>query len=115
MQKFFKWLLRFVLKLVLAALGLVFAVSMLLAALVMLMFGLAKWAVTGKKPAPFAAFSQFRQFRKFGQFGQFGSGQFKPYSSASASRPAPESQIVDVVVREVKPAANDLSNDKSSP
>ena len=96
MQNFFSQILNFVFKLVLAAFGLVFAACFLLAAIIMLLFGFAKWAVTGKKPAPFAAFTQFRQFS------QGRSASFNPFSSRPDVKTAPQGDVVDVEVREVQ-------------
>ena len=96
MQNFFSRLLNFVFKLVLAAFGLVFAACFLLAAVAMLLFGFGKWALTGKKPAPFAAFTQFRQFRQ-------GQGtSFNPFSSRPVAKNAPQGDVVDVEVCEVR-------------
>ena len=105
MQNFIGGFIRFIFKLVLAALGLVFAVSLLFAALVMLLLGLVKWAVTGKKPGPVVAFSQFRQFR---------SGQFKPFAQSGA-RPQPQGDVVDVEVRDVTPNQSDVNDGKLLP
>ena len=91
MQNFISRFLRFVLKLVLAAFGLVFAVSLLAAALVVLVLGLLKSLVTGKKPAPFVAFSQFKQFKKDATGGW-------PF----ATQAAPQGDVVDVEMREIK-------------
>ena len=106
MQNFIRSFVRFIFKLVLAAFGLVFAVSLLFAALVMLLVGLVKWAVTGKKPGPVVAFSQFRQFR---------SGQFKPFSAQSDARHQPHGDVVDVEVREVMPKKSDANDGKLLP
>ena len=91
MQKLLSTVLRFIFKAVLAVFGLVFAFSLLAVALVMLLVGLLRWAVTGKKPAPVVAFSQFKQFR---------SAQFKPFSKEPDARPG---DVVDVEVRDVTP------------
>ena len=91
MQNFIARLFRFIIKLVLAAFGLVFAVSLLAAALVVLVLGLLKSLITGKKPAPFVAFSQFRQFKK----GASGGWPF-------ATQSAPQGDVVDVEMREIK-------------
>ena len=96
MQNFISGLIRFIIKFVLAALGLVFAVSLLFAALVVMVLSLLKSLITWKKPAPFVAFSQFRQFKRDTR----GGGPF-------ASKPMPHSDVVDVEVREVKDPAND--------
>lgn len=93
MQNLIGRFIRFIIKLVLAAFGLVFAVSLLVAALVLMVLSLLKSLVTGKKPAPFVAFSQFRQFKSR-------AGSAWPY----ASTPKPQGDVVDVEVREVKEA-----------
>ena len=103
MQSFISQVLRFIFKVVLVVVGLIFAASLLVAALVMLLVGLVRWAVTGKKPAPVVAFSQFRQFR---------SGQFKRFSKQAAARP---SDVVDVEVREVAPQKGAIHDGKSPP
>ncbi len=96
MQHFISGLFRFIIKLILAAFGLVFAVSLLLAALVAVVLSLLKSLITWKKPAPFVVYSQFKQFRQGGRGGW-------PF----ASQPVPQSDVVDVEVREVKDTAND--------
>ncbi len=87
----------FFIKLVLAAFGLLFALCLLFAALGMLVVGLVKWALTGKKPAPVVAFQQFRQFR---------AGQFTPFSMQAKSRSSEagvrDGVVVDVEAREVQ-------------
>ena len=96
MQNFISGLIRFIIKLILAAFGLLFAVSLLLAALVMMVLSLLKSLITWKKPAPFVAFTQFRQFKRNTRGGW-----------PSASKPMPQGDVVDVEVREVKEPDND--------
>ena len=96
MQNLIGRFIRFIIKLVLAAFGLVFAVSLLFAALVVMALSLLKSLITWKKPAPFVAFSQFRQFKRDTRGGW-----------PSASKPMPQGDVVDVEVREVKEPAND--------
>ena len=96
MQNFFSRLLRFIIKLVLAAFGLVFALSLLAAALVVVVLSLLKSLVTGKKPAPFVAFSQFKQFKKSAR----GGWSFAPQA-------APQGDVVDVEMREIKEPLDD--------
>ena len=103
MEIFLSRVLRFVFKLLLAALGLVFAIGLLAAALVMLLVGLIRWGVTGKKPGPVVAFSQFRQFR---------AGQLKPFSNRPADR---SDDVVDVQVREVMPQKTGANDGKFLP
>ena len=96
MQNFISGIIRFIIKLVLAAFGLVFAVSLLLAALVAVVFSLLKSLITWQKPAPFVVYSQFKQFRQ----GARGGWPF-------AEKPVPQSDVVDVEVREVKDPVTD--------
>lgn len=91
MQNFISAIIRFIIKLILAAFGLVFAASLLLAALVAVVFSLLKSLITWQKPAPFVIYSQFKQFRQ----GARGGWPF-------AEKPKPPGDVVDVEVREVK-------------
>ena len=115
MQNIFSQIFNFVFKLLLAAVGLVFAASFLLVAAAMLLFGFGKWALTGKKPTPFAAFTQFRQFR------QRPKGPLNPFSSRSSRSVPPDvsqAEVVDVEMREIRvspPARNDPADLKSQP
>ena len=96
MQNLVSGIIRFIIKLILAAFGLVFAVSLLLAALVAVVFSLLKSLITWQKPAPFVVYSQFKQFRQ----GARGGWPF-------AEKPAPQSDVVDVEVREIKDPLTD--------
>ncbi len=91
MQNLISAIIRFIIKLILAAFGLVFATSLLLAALVAVVFSLLKSLITWQKPAPFVVYSQFRQFR-----------QGAPSGWPFAEKPVPQSDVVDVEVREIK-------------
>ena len=95
MQNFIGPFFRFTIKLVLAAFGLIFAVSLLAAALVAVLLSLLKSLVTGKKPAPFVAFAQFKQFK------QHTSGA-RPFADKFASQPIHQGDVVDVDMREIK-------------
>ena len=64
MQNFIHQLVRFAIKLILTVLGLVFAISLLGAALIVVLLSLLKSVLTGKKPAPVVV---FRNFQKFGE------------------------------------------------
>ena len=97
MQNFIGRLFRFIIKLVLAAFGLVFAVSLLAAALVVVVLGLLKSVITGKKPAPVMVFGKFKKFSP----GEMWPATFKQHDSA---RPG---EVVDVEMREVKMSQND--------
>ena len=91
MQNFIGTLFRFIIKLVLAAFGLIFAISFLFVALIVMVLSLLKSLVTWTKPTPFVIFSQYRQFKKNTKGGW-----------PSASKPAAQRDVVDVEVREVK-------------
>jgi hypothetical protein len=83
--------LRFVLKLVLAAFGLLFAVSLIAAALIVVMIQLVKALVTGKRPAPAMVFGRLQRFSPEGLWPGTSS---KPESKTG--------DVVDVEVREVR-------------
>ena len=102
MQNFISRLIRLTLKLVLAALGLVFAISLLAAALLVIAVSLLKSLVTGKKPAPLMVFSRFRQYAPGGVW-------------PGAAKAPNTSEVVDVEVREVQPSHQQLKNDRRQP
>ena len=102
MQNFINRLIRLTVKVVLAAFGLVFAVSLLLAALLVVSFSLLMSLFTGKKPAPLMMFSRFRQYAP---------GGIWP-GTARAQNP---SDVVDVEVREVQPDDQPVKSDRTSP
>jgi hypothetical protein len=91
MQNLISGMVRFIIKLILAAFGLLFAITLLLVALVAVVFSLLKSLITWQKPAPFVVYSQFKQFRQGARSGW-------PF----ADKPAPQRDVVDVEVREVK-------------
>ena len=94
MQNFISGLFRFIIKLVLAAFGLVFAISLLLLALIVVVLSLLKALITGKKPAPVAVFGKFQKFAPGGVW-------------PSNTRKAPQADVVDVEMREVKEPSSD--------
>ena len=96
MQNIINGLGRFTLKLALSLFGLVFAASLLLAAMVAVLFSLLKSLITWQKPAPFVIYSQFKQFRQSARNGW-----------PNTSKPMPTNDVVDVEVREVKDPADD--------
>jgi hypothetical protein len=100
MQNFIGRLFRFIIKLILAAFGLVFAVSLLAIALVALLLSLLKSLMTGKKPAPFVAFSQFRRFKQDARGGW-------PFADKFSTQAAPKGDVVDVEMREIKDPQGD--------
>lgn len=96
MTNFVSGFFRFVLKLILAALGLVFVVSLLAAALIVLAFSLLKSLITGKKTAPAMVFGRFQKFSPDGMW---------PSAARREGRdgkPGAASDVVDVEVREIK-------------
>ena len=102
MQNFISRLVRFVIKLILAAFGLVFAISLLLAALIVVVLSLLKSLVTGKKPAPVMVFSRFQKFAPGGMW----------HSAAKAQNTV---DVVDVEVREVQTKDQPPKRDQSLP
>ena len=96
MQNIINGLIRFTIKLFLAAFGLVFATCFVLAAIVAVVFSLLKSLVTWQKPAPFVIYSQFKQYRQ-------GVRKGWPHSG----KPMPTNDVVDVEVREVTDPAAD--------
>ena len=94
MQNFISGFFRFVIKLVLAAFGLVFAIGLLTLALTVVLLSLLKSIITGKKPAPVAVFGRFQKFAPGGMW---------PGNTAAE----PKADVVDVEVREVKEPADE--------
>lgn len=87
-------ILRFFLKLALGLFAAIFAISLLLAALIVVALSLLKSLVTGRKPAPAVVFGRFQRFSPQGMW---------PGGAArdeGAARPAGD--VVDVEVREVR-------------
>jgi hypothetical protein len=82
-------------KLILAAFGLVFAVSLIVAATVVVVFSLLKSLLTGKKPQKSVVFGRFQSFSEKNPLRQSGSNG---PNGLSASRSA---DVVDVEAREV--------------
>lgn len=101
-------LVRFVLKLVLTAFGLVFAVCLLAAALLVLVLSLLKSLITGKKPASAVLFTRFQ---KFSSTGMWRSGADRN-AGAKASTAG---DVVDVEVREIREITGDGKGDKRLP
>ncbi|MES2399851.1 MAG: hypothetical protein V4573_07690 [Pseudomonadota bacterium] len=92
MSSFISQFLRFVLKLVLAAFGIVFALSLLAAALIFMVWRQVIGLITGKKPQPLTAFGKFQRF----------SAQDMWAASAVGSQAGKHGDVVDVEVREVR-------------
>lgn len=91
---------RFILKLVLGLFAAVFAVSLLVAALIVFALSLLKSLITGRKPAPAMVFGRFQRFSQQGMW----QGRPAPQTSPKAD----SGQVVDVEVREIP-------NDKRQP
>lgn len=94
MADFVSSLLRFVLKLALGLMASVLAVSVLVAALLVLAFSLLKALITGRKPAPARVFSRFRGYAPHAMW----PGKAKPAG-----------EVVDVEVRELREVPDDAS------
>jgi hypothetical protein len=87
-------ILRFFLKLVLGLFAAVFAVSLLVAALIVVALSLLKSLVTGRKPAPAMVFGRFQRYSPQGMW---------PGGSDQGNRASPGAgDVVDVEVREVR-------------
>lgn len=86
-------ILRFFLKLVLGLFAAVFAVSLLVAALIVVALNLLKSLITGRKPAPAVVFGRFQRYSPQGMW-PGGAGR----DAGNAPRP---SDVVDVEAREV--------------
>ena len=84
-------ILRFFLKLVLGVLAAVFALSLLAAALIMVLLSILKSLITGRKPAPAVVFGRFQRYSPQGMW---------PGQGNAANQRA--SDVVDVEVREVR-------------
>ncbi len=94
MQDFISGVFRFIIRLVLAAFGLLLAVSLLLLALIVVVLSLLKAFITGKKPAPAMVFGKFQKFAPGGVW-------------PGTTRQPPAADVVDVEVREVKDPVED--------
>ncbi len=92
MSSFINQFLRFVLKLVLATFGIVFALSLLAAALIFMVWRKVVGLITGKKPPPLMAFGKGRSF----------SPQDMWAASAGGAQAGNQGDVVDVEVREVR-------------
>jgi hypothetical protein len=93
--------LRFVLKLVFGLIAAVFALSLLLAALIYVAFSLLASVITGRPSTPAMVFGQFRRFQRFspqGPQGMWSGGPAREASPVGTSK----GEVVDVEVREVR-------------
>lgn len=92
MPSFISRVLRFVLRLALWIFAAVFALSLLAASLVLLVLGLLKALITGKKSQPMV----------FGRFQKFSPDDFWPGAGAQRPSASREADVVDVEVREIR-------------
>lgn len=91
---------RTVLKLVLIAAAAVFALSLILVALVSLLWVLLKALLTGRKPAFVTTFQRFNQARQ--QFKRGGFGAAASSAAGGFGHTAPVADVVDVQAHEVR-------------
>ena len=94
MQNIIGSFIRLIIKLVFAAFALVFVVSLLLVALIVVALSLLKAVITGKRPAPSMVFGKFQKFAPGGMW-------------PGNTRHKPKADVVDVEVREVKEPNSD--------
>ena len=90
---------RFVLKLVLGLFAAIFAFSLLVATLVVLILGLLKSWATGRKPASVMLFEHWQQFRK--------QRMWPSRKTTARSSSSQAGQLVDVEMREIHEIRND--------
>ena len=87
-------ILRFFLKLVLGVFAAVFALSLLAAALIVVVLSVLKSLITGRKPAPAVVFGRFQRYSPQGMW------PGGPAQSNATNQRAGD--VVDVEVREVR-------------
>lgn len=85
-------ILRFVLRIAFGVMAAIFAISLLAAALIVVLISVLKSLVTGRKPAPSVVFGNFQRFSPQGMW------------PGATSRPDArnDADVVDVEVREVR-------------
>ena len=93
MHDFVSQCLRFFLKLLLGIFALLFAVSLIAAAVIALVWTLLKALITGKKPSPSMVFGRFQRFSPPG------TEKMWPGATAPKAKPA---EVVDVEAREIR-------------
>lgn len=99
LSDFFQGVIRSAVKLLLVLAATVFLVSVLLAAIIV-MLGVSIWSlVTGRKPEPAKIFTQFRQ----------SSARFTPSGGWPGQRGRPDVEVVDVQAHEVSDNADGKS------
>jgi hypothetical protein len=107
LNPFFSLIVGFVLKLFLAMMAAVFAISLLGAGLVYLAFASVRFLLTGRKPAFAVVFSQMRQYRQSAADGvwpapgRHRSGHMAGHAPGRAPQRPAAHDVVDVEVREI--------------
>jgi hypothetical protein len=94
MSNIMSQIFRFILKLVLGLSAAIFAFSLLVATLVVLVLGLLKSWVTGRKPAAVMLFEHVQQFRS--------QRMWSGHKNHSSSRGGQAGHVVDVEMREIR-------------
>ena len=92
MPSFVSQIFRFFLKLALGLFAAIFAVSLLVAALIVVALSLLKSLLTGRKPSPSMVFGRFQRFSPQGMW---------PGSARDSAAP-PAHDVVDVEAREIR-------------
>lgn len=95
MDNFVSHISRFILKLVLAAFAIVFGLSVMAAALIVMVLSIFKSLLTGKKPTPFVVFSRIQKFSPGGAW----PGTPNRETQGGATKTG---DVVDVEVREIR-------------
>ena len=83
------------LKLVLVALGLIFAISLLAAALIVLLVSWVKSLLTGRKPAPATVFGRFQRLSPYAIWPGASRAEAEPQKPGMG-------EVVDVEAREIR-------------
>ena len=102
MPSFISKILRFALKLLLLTFGLVFALSLLAAAMVVMLISLVKTLISGNKPTAPVGFGGFQKFSA------------KAVWPRAASPAGKSGEVVDVEVREIH-EVREVQGDKLRP
>lgn len=99
LNHFLNQVLALVLKLFIGVMAAVFAVSLLAAGLVYLVFASVRYLFTGRKPAVAVVFGQLRQYRQSAADGVWPAPGRRTQTHPSQRQPTPD--VVDVEVREI--------------
>jgi hypothetical protein len=93
-RRLIRRILRFVLRVTLGVCAAVFAISLLAAALIVVVLSLLKSLITGRKPAPAVVFGRFQRFSP--------QGMWPGNTDRDAANTPRAGDVVDVEVREVR-------------